>query len=233
MIYGYARISTNYQNIERQNRNILELYPNAKLINEKYTGAISDRKEWMTLLKQIKKGDTIVFDSVCRMSRCADDGIKDYMMLLDKGVTLIFLKEPLINTEVYKTQLDNSKIEMTDNEVVNAVLEGVEKALKLVASQQIRIAFEQAEKEVQNLRQRTKEGILTAKANGKIVGRAVGSKITTKKSIEMKAKIIKLSKSFNGYLKDKEVLELLPIDRTTYYRYKKQIRENDKEWAIK
>ena len=113
---------------------------------------------------------------------------------------------------------------MTDNEVVNAVLEGVEKALKLLAEQQIRIAFEQAEKEVQNLRQRTKEGILTAKANGKIVGRAVGSKITTKKSIEMKAKIIKLSKSFNGHLKDKEVLELLPIDRTTYYRYKKQLK---------
>ncbi len=224
MIYGYARISTNYQNIERQNRNILELYPSAKLVNEKYTGATSDRKEWMTLLKQIKKGDTIVFDSVCRMSRCADDGIKDYMMLLDKEVTLIFLKEPLINTEVYRTQLDNSKIEMTDNEVVNAVLEGVEKALKLLAEQQIRIAFEQAEKEVQNLRQRTKEGILTAKANGKIVGRAVGSKITTKKSIEMKAKIIKLSKSFNGHLKDKEVLELLPIDRTTYYRYKKQLK---------
>lgn len=225
MIYGYARISTNYQNIERQNRNILELYPNAKLVNEKYTGATSDRKEWRTLLKQIKKGDTIVFDSVCRMSRCADDGIKDYMMLLDKEVTLIFLKEPLINTEVYRTQLDNSKIEMTDNEVVNAVLEGVEKALKLLAEQQIRIAFEQAEKEVQNLRQRTKEGILTAKANGKIVGRAVGSKITTKKSIEMKAKIIKLSKSFNGHLKDKEVLELLPIDRTTYYRYKQQLKQ--------
>ena len=33
MIYGYARISTNKQNIDRQNRNILKLHPGAKLIN--------------------------------------------------------------------------------------------------------------------------------------------------------------------------------------------------------
>ena len=63
--------------------------------------------------------------------------------------------------------------------------------------------------------------IITAKVNGKVIGRAIGSKIETKK-----AKIIKLSKSFNGALKDSEVLELLSIDRTTYYRYKKQIRED-------
>lgn len=225
MIYGYARISTSYQNMERQNRNILERFPNAKLINEVYTGTTHERREWGKLIKTVKQGDMIVFDSVSRMSRNADDGIKDYMSLFDKGIELIFIKEPHINTSVYKQQLENAKLGMTDNNIINAVLEGVEKALKLLAEKQVEIAFEQSEKEVQDLRQRTKEGILTAKANGKVVGRQLGSKITTKKSIEMKAKIIKLSKSFNGHLKDKEVLELLPIDRTTYYRYKRQLKE--------
>lgn len=79
---------------------------------------------------------------------------------------------------------------MTDNNIINAVLEGVEKALKLLAEKQVEIAFEQSEKEVQDLRQCTKEGILIAKANGKVAGRQLGSKIKTKKSIEMKAKII-------------------------------------------
>lgn len=224
MIYGYARISTNKQNIDRQNRNILKLHPGAKIINETYTGTTTDRKEWTKLFKNVKQGDMIVFDSVSRMSRNAEDGVKDYMDLFDRGVELVFIKEPHINTSVYKQQLDNAKLGMTDNEVVNAVLEGVNKALKLLAQQQIEIAFQQSEKEVMDLKQRTVEGIITAKANGKVGGRPIGSKIETKKAVGNKGKIIKLSKSFNGTLSDKEVLELLDIDRTTYYRYKKQIK---------
>ena len=77
----------------------------------------------------------------------------------------------------------------------------------------------------QDISHLTKLGLERARANGSQIGRKTGSTIVTKKSIEMKAKIIKLSKSFNGTLSDKEVLELLDIDRTTYYRYKKQIKE--------
>ena len=223
-VYAYARISTKKQNIERQNRNILELYPNATLINETFTGTTNDRKEWNKLFKSVKQGDTIVFDSVSRMSRNAKDGISDYMNLFDRGIELVFIKEPHINTSVFKQQLENAKLGMTDNKIVNAVLEGVEKALMLLAEQQIEIAFEQAEKEVKDLSQRTIEGLITAKAKGNIGGRRTGSKVETKKYKDNKAKIIKLSKSFNGTLKDSEVLELLDIDRTTYYRYKKQIK---------
>lgn len=74
------------------------------------------------------------------MSRNAEDGVKDYMDLFDRGVELVFIKEPHINTSVYKQQLDHAKLGMTDNDVVNAVLEGVTKALKLLAKQQIEIA---------------------------------------------------------------------------------------------
>ena len=62
------------------------------------------------------------------------------MDLFDRGVELVFIKEPHINTSVYKQQLDHAKLGMTDNDVVNAVLEGVTKALKLLAKQQIEIA---------------------------------------------------------------------------------------------
>lgn len=224
-IYGYARISTNKQNIERQNRNILELYPNAKLINEVYTGTTSDRPKWNKLLEGINPNDTIVFDSVSRMSRNAKEGVKTYMDLFKKGVNLVFIKEPHINTEVFKKSLDSASIGMTDNEIVNEILRGVMKALELLATQQIELAFQQAQKEVDDLRERTKEGIVTAKAKGKVCGRPTGSKIETAKAKDNKAKILKLSKSFNGTLSDKEVLELLDIDRTTYYRYKKQLKE--------
>lgn len=224
-IYGYARISTNKQNIERQNRNILSQYPNAKLINETYTGTTTDRPQWTKLLNNAKQGDTIVFDSVSRMSRNAQDGFETYMDLFNKGVNLVFLKESHINTDTYKKAFNIDVTVETDNKIVELAFQFVKNALEVLAQEQIEQAFEQAQKEVDDLRQRTIEGLITAKANGNVGGRKVGAKIETAKAKDSKAKIIKLSKSFNGTLTDKEVLELLDIDRTTYYRYKKQIKE--------
>lgn len=221
-IYGYSRISTNKQSITRQNRNILDSYPNAEIKQEVFTGMTTDRPVWSKLFKNAKEGDTIVFDSVSRMSRNAEEGFEEYMALYKRGVELVFIKEPHINTKTYKKALTN-QIGLTYTKI-DKILEGVNAFLEELAKEQIEIAFQQSEKEVMDLRQRTKEGLITAKANGKQVGRVVGSKIETKKAIENKAKIIKLSKSFNGTLKDTEVLELLNIDRGTYYRYKKQIK---------
>lgn len=221
-IYGYSRISTNKQSITRQNRNILDSYPNAEIKQEVFTGTTTDRPVWSKLFKNAKEGDTIVFDSVSRMSRNAEEGFEEYMALYKRGVELVFIKEPHINTNTYKKALTN-QIGLTYTKI-DKILEGVNAFLEELAKEQIEIAFQQSEKEVMDLRQRTKEGLITAKANGKQVGRVVGSKFETKKAIENKAKIIKLSKSFNGTLKDTEVLELLNIDRGTYYRYKKQIK---------
>ena len=77
MVYGYCRISTDRQNIniERQIRNILKAYPDAVIKQEVYTGTKTDgRKVFEQLLKIIRSGDTIVFDSVSRMSRNAEAG---------------------------------------------------------------------------------------------------------------------------------------------------------------
>ena len=102
MIYGYCRISTPRQNIERQVRNITDQYPDAIIYRERYTGTKLDRPEWRKLYRRLQPGDTIVFDSVSRMSRSADDGIALYKELYKFGVELVFLKEPLISTAVYK-----------------------------------------------------------------------------------------------------------------------------------
>ena len=68
----------------------------------------------------------------------------------------------------------------------------------LLAKEQIKIAFDQAQKEVQNLHQRTSEGLKTAKLNGKQIGRIKGNKYTTKKELAAKEIILKNSKDFNG-----------------------------------
>lgn len=223
-VYGYARISTKKQSIERQIRNITAQDPTAIIIQEVFTGTkTTGRKEWEKLLKQVKPGDTIIFDSVSRMSRNADEGIETYFKLVDQGVNLIFLKERYIDTDTYKNEIQD-RIELTGTDE-DEIFKGINNYFRKLAKKQIRIAFDQAEKEVMDLHQRTKEGIETARLNGKQIGRATGSKVTTKKSVEMKDKILKMAKEFGGNMTDKEVIETLKLARNTYFKYKREIRK--------
>lgn len=223
-VYGYCRISTNKQNIERQVRNIQAVYPDAFIVREVYTGTkFQGRKELDKMLKCIQKGDMIVFDSVSRMSRNAEEGFRIYEKLYEKGVELVFLKEHHIDTTTYKAALQNG-IPMTGTDV-DYILEGVNKFLLCLAKEQIRLAFLQAEKEVKDLRQRTKEGIETARINGKQIGHPTGKKIVTKKSVECKAMIRKYSKDFDGILNDKECIQLMGISRGSFYKYKKEMKK--------
>ena len=221
--YGYCRISTKKQNIERQIRNIKGIYTDAVIVRELYSGTTTDRPEWYKLYKIIKEEDTIIFDSVSRMSRNADDGVDLYMDLFNKKVTLVFLKESYINTEVYRSTMEQT-IGSTGNDIADIYIEATNKVIKLLAEKQIRKAFEQAEKEIEDIHQRTREGIETARLNGKQIGRVEGKKVVTKKSVEMKDRIRKMSKSFNGNMTDKEILEILNISRNTYYKYKKEMQ---------
>ena len=222
MIYGYVRISTRQQNIERQIRNIKNEYKNVKIIEEVYTGTkIEGRKEFNNLLKKLKEGDTVVFDSVSRMSRNAEEGYEIYKELFEKGINLVFLKEKHINTDTYKQALSNN-IQMTGT-LVDSILEGINTYLLALAQQQIKLAFEQSEKEVTDLQQRTREGLKTAKLQGKTLGRKEGSKVITKKSIEKKKEIQKYSKDFNGTLNDIDTMKITELSRNTYYKYKKEL----------
>lgn len=92
--YGYCRISTGKQNIERQVRNIRDFYPEAAIIKEVYTGTkFQGRKELEKILVKVQPGDTIIFDSVSRMSRNAEEGFLLYEELFHRNISLIFLKE--------------------------------------------------------------------------------------------------------------------------------------------
>ena len=223
MIYGYCRISTRKQNIERQIRNIQKAFPTADIRQEVFTGTKSEgRKVFEQLLKIVRSGDTLVFDSVSRMSRNAEIGFEVYQELYDKGVELVFLKEPHINTATYKKALSNN-IEMTGTKT-DIILKAINEYLMELAKEQIQLAFEQSEKEVSDLHQRTKEGIETARKNGKQIGQKSGTVLTTKKSVAVKQGILKYSRDFGGSLTDAECMKLLGIAKNTYYKYKAQLK---------
>ncbi|MGN0394252.1 MAG: recombinase family protein [Coprococcus sp.] len=222
--YGYARISTKKQSIERQIRNILAAYPNAHIVQEVFTGTKTEgRKEWEKLYKVLKPGDTVIFDEVSRMSRNAEEGYNLYEELFTKGITLVFLKEPHINTDTYKKAI-NGSVAMTGTNA-DYILEGVNKFLLALAKEQIQLAFTQAEKEVEFLHQRTKEGIETARRNGKQIGGATGRTVVTKKSLEMKDKMQRYLKEFNGDMTDTQFMKDFQIAKNTFYKYKAQLKE--------
>lgn len=223
MIYGYARVSRPTQNIDRQERNIKQAYPDAFIVRDIFTRMTMDRTGWKNLFKRVKAGDTIVFDSVSRMSGNAEEGMDAYEELYNRGVSLVFLKEPHINTDTYKKSLEG--LVALTNTNVDYILEGVNKYLIALAREQVKLAFMQSEKEVADLRQRTREGIETARLDGKQIGQKPGAKLNTKKGEQTMKDIQKYSCDFDGTLKDADVLKLTGVARNTLYKYKRILRD--------
>lgn len=246
--YGYCRISTQNQSLDRQERNIKTLYPNAIIVKEAFTGRSLERPNWQKLYKQVKPGDTIIFDEVSRMSRDADEGFALYLEFFEKDVNLIFIKESHINTDVYREALQrNIEVEGGDA-VIKAVLGGVNEALKIIAQRQIKLAFEASQHEVDFLSQRTKEGIETARLNGKQIGGKPGDTYVIKHKAPIQEIIKKKSRDFDGKNTDVEVIAIINstkyvdgnglerlyhISNNTYYKYKRELKSEATAVAVK
>lgn len=233
-IFGYCRISTQKQSIERQIDNIKSKYPDAVIIEEASTGTTMDRPAWNKLYKQLHEGDTVIFDEVSRMSRNAEEGFEVYQELFNRGVALVFLKEGMLNTEVFK---QTQQIALIGDEIADIYIDATNRVLMILAEKQIKVAFETAQHEVDFLHKRTSEGVRRAQERYEREtalglphekdkpGQKQGAKLTTKKSIEAKKKIEKYSRDFNGFLPDAEVIKLTGLSRNTYYKYKSEMKQ--------
>ena len=226
--YGYARISTKKQSLDRQIENICKYETTTKIIKEEYTGTTSNRPAWKrlknTVLRDIAKGEevTIIFDEVSRMSRNVSEGVAEYFELYKAGISLVFLKEPYINTEVYRNSFGH--IQTVGNEIADIYITATNKVLEILATEQITKAFEQAEKEVKDLQQRTAEGMKASGAAEKISKAKTGTNYITAKSKEKKELIKALSKDFSGDKSDIECIKLCEISRNSYYKYKAELK---------
>lgn len=229
-IYGYVRVSTIQQKVERQINNIIGFNKDAIIMSEKQSGKdIDNRAEFKKLLNKVKPGDTIIFDEVSRMSRNADEGFSLYMELMSKDISLVFLKERHIDTDEYKRRAQNhiarvsSSNKKMDN-LINGILELVAEFEQENLKDNIRLAFEQAEHERQFLIKRVTEG---KAGSEKKQGRPKGShNKETDKADHIKQVIQEQSKDFDGRFSDAKIMrEYLPkVARGTYYKYKKELK---------
>lgn len=74
-IYGYARVSTQQQDLIRQ-LDMLQNYNCTEILTEKITGTKSDRPELTRLKDKIRSGDTLVVESFSRLGRSTKDLIE-------------------------------------------------------------------------------------------------------------------------------------------------------------
>lgn len=167
-----------------------------------------NERPW-SVVDRFTPGDFLICNSVDELadsvaaSEDIEAIIKEYINILSRDVELIFDRSTQCNSLFIKT-LTNSE---QDFESV------LRKCVMNYASQKD-IAAKYAKKHV-----------VTARANGNRVGLKKGTKLTTKKSVQMKEKIKEYSQDFNGVMRDSAVIERLGIARNSYYKYKKELRE--------
>lgn len=251
----YTRVSTIKQSSLRQIANLKEFARKELMIPEdepltfysdEFTGTTMNRPQWDKMMKYIgsclKKNQevTICFDSVCRMSRNAEEGCKAYFDFVDKGVSLIFLKERMIDTSVY-IERQKDVVAMTGDDV-DIVLEAINKYQRRIAQRQIEIAFQTAEKEVTANHIRIREALKQKKAQGYTLGRKSGEPFVVRAKEPIKEIIA--DKIADGY-KDIDIIKIINqstitvsdskgnerqkpahISRGTYYKYKKETIES-------
>ena len=246
LIYGYLRVSTKHQDIGRQRVNILREYPTAIVYEETHSGGdYSGCVVLNKLLNIVKAGDTIVFDSVSRFSRDNVTGPQEYKRLFLDGVNLVFLNEPYINTDNYRKALDIA-IPRTGT-FVDPILKGVEEALLQLAEKQVQEAFNQANKELLDIRKRTSQALQLKIAENRNLPEDQRIRIGTQKgdSFTTKKKRIALERIREGIEQgypDETIMnniagdlkKQLPdskckdISRNTYYNYKRELLGREK-----
>ncbi len=93
-VFGYARVSTEQQNLDRQ-LDALKKYGCDLIFNEKMTGTKKDRPELSKMIDRMTEGDTVVIESLSRLGRSTKDLIELTELFQIKGVHLVSLKESI------------------------------------------------------------------------------------------------------------------------------------------
>ena len=149
-VYGYVRVSTKEQNLDRQILALREFgIPESLIFQEKQSGKDFERPVYKRLVKKLKPGDTLVIKSIDRLGRNYDEILDQWRIITkEKRADIVVLDMPLLDTRQGR--------DLTGTLIADIVLQ----LLSYIA---------QTEREF--IRQRQAEGIAAAKARGVQFGR--------------------------------------------------------------
>lgn len=199
-IWGYARVSTKEQNLERQISELRQYVPKEEnIISDKQSGKNFDRPGYKSLRERVREGDELYVKSIYRLGRDKEAIKNELKFLKKKGVLVHILDFPQTMIEV-------------ENEYQLRVVE-------LINTLMIEIFSFIAQEERENIRRRQAEGIAVWRKTGKTkTGRPYGRpKIQFPSNWK---KIYALWKEKR--LKSKEAWYLLKISKNVFYRLVKE-----------
>ena len=151
MKYGYVRVSSITQNIDRQMEEMYKLgISKNNIYIDKQSGKDFNRINYQKMKKKLKKNDLLIIKSIDRLGRNYDMIIKEWSTLTKEIKCDIFVIDfPLLDTRVESENLVGKFI----SDIVLQVLSFI------------------AQNERENIRQRQAEGIRIAKEKGIHLGR--------------------------------------------------------------
>ena len=191
-IYGYARVSSKEQNLDRQEQALKDYGIDSRdIIEDKQSGKDFNRQGYQTLKNSLlRKGDTLVIKELDRLGRNMDMIKAEWQELQAKGIDIVIIDTPILNT------LNKSDLEK-----------------KLISNIVFELLSYMAEKERIKIRERQSEGIAAAKAKGLYKGR---------KRIEVNNFEHVYNEWKSGKMTAVKAMDKLGITKATFYRRVKE-----------
>lgn len=195
MKYGYVRVSTAQQHIDRQIDALLELGLDKSCIYIDYeSGKDFNRRNYKKLIRKLKKDDLVIIKSIDRLGR-------DYNMIIDEWRLITKEKE--------------ADIMVIDMPLLDTRIEGKNLVGKFISDIVLQVLSFVAQNERETMRVRQAEGIKTAKARGVKFGRP---RITLPNNFEIVAR-----QYLNKEITNKKACEILGMTRGSFFRYLKEL----------
>ena len=195
MKYGYVRVSTAQQHIDRQIDALLELGLDQSSIFIDYeSGKDFNRRNYKKLIRRLKKDDLVIIKSIDRLGR-------DYNMIIEEWRLITKEKE--------------ADIMVIDMPLLDTRIEGKNLVGKFISDIVLQVLSFVAQNERETMRVRQAEGIRTAKARGVKFGRP---RINLPNNFEIVAR-----QYLNKEITNKKACEILGMTRGSFFRYMKEL----------
>ena len=221
--FAYCSSGCSRPQFDRQIDNINSKYPNAIIIKEVYSDTITDRTELKKLLAQLEKDDTLIVNSMDRLSRDPGELLHYYKDLTLKGVKVIFINQPYMNTDIYADAYEDMKA-MSYESKEEAVSDGLTHLLSAQITRILEKSWEDLQQNRGHMRKVFQESVVAEKQSGGTVRK----KHESRKSYMVKELIRRYNQNYDGSMNDVQTMEQIrnemgTISRNTYYKYKKEM----------
>lgn len=234
-VVGYCSTTTYSQNINTQKKAILAAFPEATIMidhrNHDDDGLFE--KKWDKIVSLNKMlVDVVVLESVTRMKADPDKIAACYEKLYGSGVEMVFLKDPELNSEIFRAA--DQAVESMDCDMDSMFR--FKDLLKEMRRQQIEAVVKRSIEDLESRSELAKQSVKQARESGKTVGRQVGAKVTSTKEAPAKELIKAHDKHFvkdpAEIWKTAQIMEEAGISRPTYRKYLKDLMQEQVRMAV-